>query len=68
MRLECATFWVDVRVANLHGRGVASADTTDGPSLGLGWQPLEAWEKAPDPFDGVVPELLASLPDVLNWR
>ncbi len=45
MRLECADFWVDVRLANFHGRWVASADTPDGPSLGLGWQPLEAVEK-----------------------
>lgn len=43
-RLECADFWVDVRLANFHGRWMASADTPDGPSLGLGRQPLEAGE------------------------
>ena len=68
LRLECADFWVDVRLSKFHGRWVASADTPDGPSLGLGWQPLEALQKALEPFDGVVPELLDSLPDVPYWR
>ncbi len=68
LRLECADFWVEVRLATFDGRWMASADTPDGPSLGLGWQPLEALEIALDPFDCVVPELLGSLPDVLYWR
>jgi hypothetical protein len=68
VRLSCATFWVDVRLARIHGRWLASADTPEGPSLGLGWQPLEALGGALEPFDVVVDELLDSRPDVLYWR
>lgn len=66
--LSCATFWVDVRLTHIDGRWLASADTPDGPSLGLGWQPLEALGEAREPFDGAVDELLQSLPDVLYGR
>ena len=39
MRPVCSGFWADVRLTQLHGRWVASADTPDGPSMGLGWFP-----------------------------
>jgi hypothetical protein len=62
LRLSCSTFWVDVRLRELNGRWIASADTTDGPSLGLGWGAIQAIEGALTPFQGMVDELLASLP------
>jgi len=68
LQLSCATCWVDVRLTHIEGRWLASADTPDGPSLGLGWQPLEALGAALQPFDGAVDELLESLPDILYWR
>jgi hypothetical protein len=43
-------------------RWIASADTPDGPSLGLGKGAVEAVEQALEPFAGIVDELLASLP------
>jgi hypothetical protein len=62
LRLSCSTFWVDVRLREINGRWVASADTPDGPSLGLGLGAIEAIEGALKPFDGIVDELMASLP------
>jgi hypothetical protein len=62
MRLTSSVFWVDVRLREINGRWIASADTLDGPSLGLGEQAIEAIEMALQPFDGIVEELLASLP------
>ena len=35
LRLHCSMFWVEVRLREFNGRSVASADTADGPSLGL---------------------------------
>jgi hypothetical protein len=43
------------------GQGSA-ADTPDGPSLGLGDVALEAIAQALAPFDGIVDELLSSIP------
>ena len=68
MRLVCPGFWADVRLVQLHGRWMASADTPDGPSLGLGWFPVDAVEAALDPFDGFVEELMATVPEDLHWR
>jgi hypothetical protein len=62
VRLTCSTFWVDVRLREMNGRWIASADTPDGPSLGLGKGAIAAVEHALEPFEGVVDELLASLP------
>lgn len=62
LRLTCSTFWVDVRLLEINGRWIASADTPDGPSLGLGKGAIEAVEVALEPFEGVVDEVLASLP------
>ena len=62
LRLVCATFWVDVRLREINGRWIASADTLAGPSLGLGKGAVEAIESALQPFEGIVDELIASLP------
>lgn len=68
MRLVCSKFWADVRLAQIQGRWLASADTLDGPSLGTGWFPLDALAAALEPFDGFVEELLETVPDELYWR
>ena len=62
LRLTCSAFWVDVRLLELNGRWIASADAPDGPSLGLGKGAIEAVESALEPFAGIVDDLLASLP------
>ena len=67
LRLSCATFWVDVRLRELNGRWIASADTPGGPSLGLGLTAMTAIEAALEPFEGLVAELLATAPPEL-WR
>ncbi len=59
------------RMAGSLGAGVActptdrraSADTQEGPSLGLGEGAIEAVEHALEPFEGIVDELPASLPN-----
>ena len=63
LRLTCSAFWVDVRLREMNGRWVASADTPDGPSLGMGKGAIEAVERALEPFEGIVDvdELLASM-------
>ena len=63
MRLTCSPFWVDVRLLEINGHWIASADTPDGPSLGLGERAIDAIEQALEPFEGIVDELLASVPD-----
>ncbi len=62
LRLTCSAFWVDVRLREINGRWIASADTPDGPILGLGDRAIDAIGGALEPFDGMVDELLASLP------
>jgi hypothetical protein len=62
LRLTCSTFWVDVRLREIDGRWIASADTPDGLSLGLGNGATQAVEVALQPFEGTIAELLASLP------
>jgi hypothetical protein len=44
LRLTCSGFWVDVRLREINGRWIASAETPDGPSLGLGLDAVEAVE------------------------
>lgn len=61
-RLVCSDFWVDVRLLEVNGRWIGSADTVDGPSLGCGTTSFGALWQALEPFDGVIDELLASLP------
>ena len=60
LRLTCADFWVDVRLAQLGGRWVASADTPDGPTLAWSTSAWEALCTALEPFDGVIGDLMAS--------
>ena len=43
-------------------RWIASADTVDAPTLGCGTVAFEALWQALQPFEGVMGELLASLP------
>ncbi len=62
LRLTCSAFSVDVRLREINGRWIASADTPQGPSLGLGETANEAIAGALAPFEGIVDELLASLP------
>ena len=62
IRLSCSSFWVDVRLREINGRWIASADMPDGPSLGLGKGAVEAIEHAVERFDGIVDELMDSLP------
>jgi hypothetical protein len=66
LRLVCPQFWADVRLRQVAGRWLASADTPDGPSLGLGRNPIEALADALEPFDGHVDELLATVPDLVR--
>ncbi len=65
LRLSCPAFWVDVRVAGINGRWMASADTPGGPSLGLGWTPRQALMRALEPFEGVIDDLLQTAPEDL---
>jgi hypothetical protein len=62
LRLYCSTFWVEVRLREINGRWIASADTPGGPSLGLGKGAVEAIEHALEPYADIAEELLASLP------
>ena len=66
LRLTCRLFWVDVRLTGINGRWIASVDGPDGPSLGLGSTPLGALVLALEIFDGVVDELLRSVPEELS--
>ena len=68
VRLACTTAWVDVRLREINGRWIASADTPDGPSLGLATEPELAIAAALQPFDEMLDELLASLPaHLVDW-
>jgi hypothetical protein len=62
LRLTCSLFWVDVRLREINGRWIASADTPNGPSLGLGEKPLDAIAEALEPFSSIADELMSSLP------
>ena len=67
IRLLSSLFWVDVRLSQLDGKWLASADTPQGPSLGLGRLPQLALLEALAPFGGLVDELMASVPDEFYW-
>lgn len=54
LRLTCSTFYVDVRLLEIDRRCIASADSPDGPSLGLGERAIYAIEGALEPFEGIV--------------
>lgn len=61
-RLHCSPFWVDVRLLEVNGRWIASADTLAGPSLGCGTTSFDALWQALAPFDMLIGDLLASMP------
>jgi hypothetical protein len=66
-RLHHRNLWVDVRMYEVDGRWLASADTPEGPSLRTGWTPLAALVEALEPFDGAIDELLQTAPpDILR--
>ncbi len=62
MRLVCRESCADVRVAQIRGRSVASADTPNGPSLVLGRYPMQAQAHAFEPIDRHLDDLLATVP------
>lgn len=63
LRLSCTTFVVETRYVQLRrGRWIASADTPRGPTLGYGTTGFAAMWMALQPFEGVIDELLASVP------
>jgi hypothetical protein len=62
LRLTCSAFWVDVRLLEINARWIASADTPDGPSVGVGLEGRQAIEQVLEPYDGIVDEVMASLP------
>ena len=62
LRLTCSLFWVDVRLREINGRWIASADTPNGPSLGLGERAIDAITGALEPFSSIADELISSLP------
>jgi hypothetical protein len=51
-----------VRLLEVNGRWIASADTVDGPTLGCGTTSFDALWQALAPFDRVIGGLLASMP------
>lgn len=66
MRLVCRSFWVDVRLRQIRGRWIASADTRDGPSVGVSFFPRDALVAALQPFHGLVEELMETAPPELR--
>jgi hypothetical protein len=67
LRLLSSRCRVDVRLSQLDGRWLASADTPKGPRLGLGRLPQQALVEALEPFAGIVDELMESVPDEFYW-
>lgn len=61
LRLACSQFWVDVRLRQVGGCWLPSADTPDGPTLGWADGPMDALFAALDPYRDVRAELLASI-------
>jgi len=66
-RLHGAGFWVDVRLYELNGRWLASADSPHGPTLRTGFTALAALTAALEPFDGVIEQLLESAPPDIRF-
>jgi hypothetical protein len=52
-RLLARDLDIEVRWSAFDGRWIASADSTSGPTLGLGWTSHEALTAALEPFAGV---------------
>ena len=66
-RLRGPGFWVDVRLYELNGRWLASADAPSGPTLRTGYSPLAALTEALEPFDGAIDQLLESAPADIRY-
>ena len=66
-RLRGPGFWVDVRLYQLNGRWLASADAPGGPTLRTGYSPLAALTEALEPFDGAIDLLLESAPADIRY-
>ena len=66
-RLYGAGIWVRVRLYQLNGRWLASADAPDGPTLRTGYSPLAALTEALEPFDGAIDQLLESAPADIRY-
>ena len=66
-RLYGGGLWVDVRLYQLRGRWLASADAPEGPTLRTGYSPLAALTEALEPFNGMVDELLESAPADIRY-
>jgi len=62
-RLHCDAFSVDARLVEINGRWLASVDTPDGPTLGCAMSALAALWAALEPYDDVIGELIATLPN-----
>ena len=67
IRLVSSLLWVDVRLSQLDGKWLASADTPNGPSLGIGRLPQHALVQALEPFASLLDELMESVPDEFYW-
>lgn len=67
LRLVSSLLWVDVRLFQADGRWMASADAADGPTVGLGRQPEEALRQALQPFEGMIDELMDTVPEQFHW-
>lgn len=63
LRLTCSQFWVDVRLRQVEGCWLASADTPDGPTIGMGETAVDALKVALEDYADVRGELLASIGD-----
>jgi len=55
---------VEVRLVELNGRWLASADAPDGPTLGYGRTSFEALWNALTPYEPVIGDLLATMPAI----
>ena len=62
VRLTCSDFYVEVRMKEVRGVWLVSADTPDGPTLGWSRSFREALTMALEPFEGRIDELLMSFP------
>jgi hypothetical protein len=66
-RLRTRRTWIIVRWASFNGRWIASADSPDGPTLGLGSTPTEALASALEPFGGASTDGFDVMPDDPSW-
>jgi hypothetical protein len=63
LRLRSSWLLVKVRLLQLDGGWLASAETPDGPNVGIGRLPEEALTEALEPFGAIVDELMETVPD-----